>query len=139
MNNNFTHRQRFLCQKLARDKLFEKMLLETPSTTYEARYLEKEELKKALFDKLIEEANEACEEGSNTELLKRELCDVLEVVDGLKHFFNIDQEKIDAYKLKKFNQRGSLKKGIFVYWILADKQSPDGQYLLNNPEKYQII
>ncbi len=94
--------------KLVRD-LIPEVIPENKRAMYRFSTLDKEEYRKHLNQKLLEEANEYIEE-ENIE----ELADLLEVVDALKKLNGFDSEEIERVKTEKKAKRGGFEKGIFL-------------------------
>lgn len=95
--------------KLIRTKLKEKILKDHPSSHFEV--LSKDELKKSLKAKLLEEAEEFVKSDKHIGETE-ELADVLEVLEAL---FELDYfNKEDIYKLKeeKFKRNGGFTEGL---------------------------
>ncbi len=99
--------------KLVRDRVPD--IIRHSGREPEVRRISGEELKKALKEKLVEEALELKEAGDTYE----ELADVLEVVDAIVERFGIDRKRLDDVKKKKLGRAGGFTEG----FMLAD----DGQ------------
>lgn len=72
-----------------------------------------EEYKEALFEKLIEEANEVVEANGKEEL-KKEIGDVQEVLYAVMKAYDISNQEVDALRSKRKEERGGFDAGIFL-------------------------
>jgi len=68
-----------------------------------------EEYEQKLKEKLLEEVNEFLKENN-----EEELADVLEVIDAICDFKNVDKDKVKDLKEEKLNSRGSFKERIIL-------------------------
>lgn len=59
--------------------------------------------------KLKEEVEEFLRESSN-----EELADILEVIDSIKHFLNVEDKELFLVKEKKFNEKRGFKERIIL-------------------------
>jgi len=91
--------RRFLQNKLWRDKMPE--LMEDAHSKIHVKELSDKEYDASLRDKLLEEAQEV-KEASCKENLSEEIADVLEEIDALCKFHNIDKLCIEQTKEKNF-------------------------------------
>lgn len=69
-----------------------------------------ESLKKALKDKLVEEAVEL----KNSNSLYDELADVLEVVEALIEQYGLDRQKLEEARKEKLRRAGGFKRGYLL-------------------------
>ena len=72
-----------------------------------------EEYKKALLQKLVEEAGEVGEASSDEEMMK-EIGDVNEVILALISAFELDESEIEALRVMRKNERGGFEKHVFL-------------------------
>lgn len=93
--------------KLVRDLIPE--VIKASGKQCEIEKADKEEVKKRLEDKMIEEFNEYLED-NNLE----ELADMLEVVFGLAHQLGFSEEALMAKRNEKLKERGGFKEGIIL-------------------------
>lgn len=93
--------------KLVRDKIPE--VIKQAGRDCKTEYIKGERLQRALVQKLKEETAEF-EENPCVE----ELADLLEVIDGLCHFYGWSMEDILAVKAEKRQARGGFEKGIVL-------------------------
>lgn len=126
---------KFVCNKLGRDNIVE--LREQQEIGLEAKLLNKDEFKKELLNKLIEEALEVVETRNNNELLE-ELGDVQEVLNCILLAYDLDKNKMEAIQTEKRERKGSFKKGIFIKSFTTDENTAFGQYFLSQPDKYKV-
>ncbi len=131
-------RKKFACYKMCRDKVVDRMISEAPSAKIQAHLLSEQEHRKHLLLKLREECLEVIEEIQDQTQLIRELCDILEVVDGIIFAYGLSFEKITTAKENKVKKRGEYKKGIFIKWVKVPHGTDACEYLLNN-NKYGPI
>ena len=100
--------------KLIRDRIPE--ILKNNGKTAAIRSLRDTEFRKALLDKLAEEANE-CAEANNTEDIKDELADVQEVLNALAETFSISLEDVERRRSTKYEERGGFKERLFLEYV----------------------
>ncbi|KKI91799.1 phosphoribosyl-ATP pyrophosphohydrolase [Bacillus sp. SA1-12] len=72
-----------------------------------------DEVKPMLLQKLVEELEEF-KATPNEE----ELADMLEVIDGIAHAFNLDMDKVLACKANKIQARGGFKERIILEKVI---------------------
>ncbi|RAL24095.1 nucleoside triphosphate pyrophosphohydrolase [Thermoflavimicrobium daqui] len=72
-----------------------------------------EEIKPMLLKKLIEELEEF-----KVTPNEEELADILEVIDGIAHAFNLDMDKVLEVKADKLKDRGGFKHRIILEKII---------------------
>ncbi|WP_174590897.1 nucleoside triphosphate pyrophosphohydrolase [Methanocella conradii] len=80
-----------------------------------------EGLKKALKDKLVEEAVEL----KNSNDLYDELADVLEVVEALIEQYGLDRQKLEEARKEKLHRAGGFKRG---YLLIEKDEKHKAQY-----------
>lgn len=98
-------------KKLVRDNIPD--IIERDGEKPITRVLDDEEFKKALQDKLVEEAGEVRNTTSRDEL-EKEIGDVLEVIESLIKAFNLREEEIEKTKEERKKKRGGFDKHIFL-------------------------
>lgn len=98
--------------KLVRDKIPE--IIERNGDKAIVRVLDDEEYKKELLKKLIEEATEVKEAGSNKKEIVKEIGDVLEVIDYITSSFQLEKKEIEKIKTTRKEERGGFKSRIFL-------------------------
>jgi predicted house-cleaning noncanonical NTP pyrophosphatase (MazG superfamily) len=91
--------------KLVRDKIPE--MLDEKNIPYEKRVADSDEYKIELINKLVEEVNEFCADGS-----VEELADVLEVIESLRKL--PDYSSVEKVRQDKFEDRGGFEKRIIL-------------------------
>lgn len=89
--------------KLVRDKIPE--IIEENDEYSLTRTLNDKEYEKALYDKLLEEANEVINANKKEET-EEELADLLEVVRAIANFKNIDVSDVEKLRISKKKKRG---------------------------------
>lgn len=89
--------------KLVRDKIPE--IIEENDEYSLTRTLNDKEYEKALYDKLLEEANEVINANKKEET-EEELADLLEVVRAIADFKNIDVSDVEKLRISKKKKRG---------------------------------
>ncbi len=123
----------FICNKLARDNTIETMYESGIITKHQQ--LTKPKLKKALQQKLLEEATEVAQSANRSDIIA-ELADVCEVIDGLKKAYTISSNEIEIAQLAKRKRRGGFEKGVFLESITLAEENPWTKSFRTAPEKY---
>lgn len=98
--------------KLVRDRIPE--ILQQNGLAYQVATLLETEYRKALRQKLIEEAQEASEASESD--LAVEIADLYEVIDALMVTYGIQREAVVAEQLKRRTERGSFEKRLKLLW-----------------------
>jgi len=98
--------------KLVRDLIPE--IIEQNGNKAVVHVLDDEKFKKELLRKLIEESQEVFEAEMNEEDLKKEIGDVLEVLDSIIESFQLDKMDIEKIKNNRKEKRGGFKSQIFL-------------------------
>jgi predicted house-cleaning noncanonical NTP pyrophosphatase (MazG superfamily) len=124
---------RFRVEKLIRDGLPD--IMRAQGLAVFDRRLDGGALRKALADKLVEEAREAQEAESTDELLG-ELADVCEVIAALAAAHGITADAIETARLRKRAERGGFDDGVFNAAVAAPEGSAALDYYLARPEQY---
>ena len=99
--------------KLIRDRIPE--IIENDHKTCATRILNDEEYLKCLKSKLLEECNEVI--NAEGEDIKKEIADVLEVLEALENTLHIDQQEIMSIKEKKAHNNGAFDKKIYLEYV----------------------
>lgn len=94
--------------KLVRDKIPE--IIASKNKKYNIKYLKDDELKDALNNKLLEEANEFIESDHDIE----EMADIFEVIGAILDLNNWTYDMVSQVQLDKVKARGAFEKGIFL-------------------------
>lgn len=97
--------------KLVRDKI--PQVIEQANSVPFTHVATEEEVKPLLLHKLIEELEEF-KATPNEE----ELADILEVIDGIAHAFNLDMDKVLTVKADKLEKRGGFKERIILEKVI---------------------
>lgn len=124
---------RFRVQKLIRDRL-PQMMRDQGLDVFE-RQLDEAEFLAALKEKLVEEAGEARDAASPTELAA-ELADVLEVMTALAEASGFSMEEVEAQRLAKRAARGGFDQRVFNAAVEAADGLPAADYYLARPAQY---
>lgn len=128
--------RKFYQQKLWRDKLI--AIRENKGAIVHTIELTQPEFRDELAMKLIEEANELYQAENHQELIKQ-LADVLEAVDAIIAFHNIDKNELFDLKEKMKKELGSYTTPLFVDYVQYPAGSQEELDCLNNPDRYPEI
>ena len=101
--------ERKVYNKLVRDRIPE--IIGKNGHNFKAHVAKDKEYELKLKEKLLEEFNEFVENPS-----AEELADILEVLDHIRKFHNIELGKVKMIKEEKFNDRGGFNKKIVLEW-----------------------
>ena len=99
--------------KLVRDRIPE--IIENDHKTCATRILNDEEYLECLKSKLLEECHEVM--NAEGEDIKKEIADVLEVLETLENTLHIDQQEIMSIKEKKAHNNGAFNKKIYLEYV----------------------
>ena len=99
--------------KLVRDLIPE--IIENDHKTCATRILNDDEYLKCLKNKLLEECHEVM--NAEGEDIKKEIADVLEVLEALENTLHIDQQEIMSIKEKKAHNNGAFNKKIYLEYV----------------------
>lgn len=110
--------------KLVRDKIPE--IIEKSGKKAKYRVLEGDELKAALKNKLVEEANELLNAETEEEIIE-EIADVLEVLDGILMCFGGVEIESKVYQkaMQKYKEKGRFEKGYYLESVEAAENDTD--------------
>lgn len=98
--------------KLIRDSIPE--IIEQSGDRAKIRVLDEEEYKRALLEKVAEEAEEVLTASSDKKELEKEIGDVYEVIDAVIQAFGLDREEIERVKADRKKKRGGFEKRLFL-------------------------
>ncbi|MFC2046506.1 nucleotide pyrophosphohydrolase [Chloroflexota bacterium] len=98
--------------KLIRDRIPE--IIQADGRTCGTETLSEGEYRKVLFQKLVEEAQEAAE--SSSDGLVTELADVLEIVDAIMTAYSIHHQSVLTEQEQRRTQRGGFDKRLRLLW-----------------------
>ena len=102
--------------KLVRDKIPEEINnMEGRNATF--RIMEDEEYSKELNRKLLEECHEFIEENN-----PEELADVMEVIEAIMQFKNMEWNKVRKIQEEK-NKKGAFEKKIYLEYVEENKRN----------------
>jgi predicted house-cleaning noncanonical NTP pyrophosphatase (MazG superfamily) len=124
---------RFKFAKLVRDKIVDHQLASGARPVY--RHLNKNEHKRELINKIIEEAEEIA--GANPDEIAAEIADVQQAIDDLKETYDLTSEDIKKAQVVKNNKNGAFKKGLYVDSV--EVASEWAKYYRDNAERYPEI
>lgn len=99
--------------KLVRDRIPE--IIENDHKTCVTRKLNDDEYLKCLKNMLLEECHEVMD--AEGEDIKKEIADVLEVLEALGNTLHIDQQEIMSIKEKKAHNNGAFDKKIYLEYV----------------------
>ena len=99
--------------KLVRDRIPE--IIENDHKTCATRILNDEEYLKCLKSKLLEECNEVI--NAEGEDIKKEIADVLEVLEALENTLHIDHQEVLTIKEKKAHNNGAFNNKIYLKYV----------------------
>lgn len=127
----------FKYAKLVRDNIA-KWHVESGHTP-KTKKLKGEELKKALFKKLHEEADEVSVALSRDELIE-EISDVQQIIDDLCAVENIQKSEVEAARKIKRERKGGFREGIYIDTVtIPDEKDKWAKYCRSQPEKYPEV
>lgn len=99
--------------KLVRDRIPE--IIENDHKTCATRILDNDEYLKCLKNKLLEECHEVMD--AEGEDIKKEIADVLEVLEALENTLHIDHQEVLSIKEKKARSNGAFKNKIYLEYV----------------------
>ena len=99
--------------KLVRDRIPE--IVENDHKTCVTRTLNDEEYLKCLKSKLLEEYYAVID--AEGEDIKKEIADVLEVLEALENTLHIDHQEVLSIKQKKAHSNGAFDKKIYLEYV----------------------
>lgn len=99
--------------KLVRDRIPE--IIENDHKTCATRILDNNEYLKCLKAKLLEECHEVIE--ADEDSIKKEIADVLEVLEALENTLHINHQEILSIKEKKAHNNGAFEKKIYLEYV----------------------
>ena len=126
---NTTIKHRFKVDKLVRDNGYNDIL---------ERIMGEEEYAQRLKEKLLEEAHEVLE-ASDTQELKEELADVLEVIMAMARFKGIEFSDVVKCADEKRSKKGGFEARRYAEFVEILDSDPRLPYYQANPHKYPEI
>lgn len=99
--------------KLVRDRIPE--IIENDHKTCATRILNDEEYLECLKSKLLKECHEVM--NAEGEDIKKEIADVLEVLETLENTLHIDHKEVLSIKEKKARSNGAFKNKIYLEYV----------------------
>lgn len=125
----------FKFAKLVRDKIVDHQIASGADPVY--RQLDNEEHKRALVDKVIEEAREITE--ADPADVAAEIADVQQALDDLKEKYDLTDEDIKSAQAAKNDKNGAFKKGLFVESVTVPEGDKWIEYYRKNADRYPEI
>lgn len=125
----------FRFAKLVRDKIVDQQLASGVRPKY--RQLEQDEHRRALIDKLIEEAGEI-QQAAPDELVS-EMADLQQVLDDLRTICGITAEQIAQAQARKGQQAGMFLKGVYIESVSADEANRWTAYFRQHADRYPEV
>lgn len=99
--------------KLVRDRIPE--IIENDHKTCATRILNDDEYLKCLKNKLLEECHEVMD--AEDEDIKKEIADVLEVLEALENALDINHQEVLSIKKTKAHNNGAFNKKIYLEYV----------------------
>lgn len=99
--------------KLVRDRIPE--IIENDHKTCATRILDNDEYLGCLKSKLLEECHEVMD--AEGEDIKKEIADVLEVLEALENTLHIDHKEVLSIKKKKAHNNGAFNNKIYLKYV----------------------
>lgn len=126
----------FEFNKLVRDRIVT-LCLEDPLVV-ETNYHELTDLefKRALKNKLFEEADEIPIQDNVDDEVVAELADIQTVIDALREAYGVSGEIIRKTQKMKAEKKGEFKKRLFIDTVVCDETSPWTKDFRSRPGKY---
>lgn len=126
---------KFKFAKLVRDKIVSNQLASGAKPSF--RQLSPDEHKRALINKIIEEAGEIIQATSDT--VVAEIADVQQALDDLKAKYGITDKAVRQAQQLKNDKNGAFQKGHFIEYVEVDEGDPWADYYRANPDRYPEI
>lgn len=98
--------------KLVRDQI--PQIIRSEGRACASETMDSDEYRRALLEKLVEEANEVA--NATSETLATELADVLEVIDTVIKVYGFSPEEIKSMQMERRIKRGSFEKKLKLIW-----------------------
>lgn len=123
----------FKLNKLVRDKIIQSTEAHGGKVTY--RQIKGKELRRALVDKLIEEAQEL----KNSKLSAEELADIKELLIALRESLKIHAGGLEDARRKKADANGRFKKGYYIEELTLPADNKWAKYYTKDPKRFPEI
>jgi predicted house-cleaning noncanonical NTP pyrophosphatase (MazG superfamily) len=123
----------FKLNKLVRDKIIQSTEAQGGKVTY--RQLKGKELRRALVDKLIEEAQEL----QSSRLSAEELADIKELLIALRETLKIHAGELEDARRKKADTNGRFKKGYYIEELTLPADNKWAKYYAKYPERFPEV
>ena len=124
---------KFICNKLGHDKDLE--TFKSEGITIHYKLLNRQQLREALTNKLIEEANEVHGAKTRSDIIA-ELADVLELIDAICKVWEIPSEIVVQEKEQHYKMRGGFEKGLYIETIEMYENNPKVSHFRKAPDRY---
>lgn len=125
----------FKFAKLVRDKIADQQIASGAKPTY--RQLKSDEHKRALINKLIEEAREV--EQSSSEEVVDELADLQQIIDDLRTLYDLTASDVTSAQKRKNEKSGAFAQGLYIESLEIDEANQWTSYYRKHPERYPEI
>lgn len=124
----------FIFKKLVRDNIWP--WHEEAGHSVEGKKLSKNELRKALREKLFEEVDEVRLAQTTNELIE-EIADVRQLLDDICAHEGIDAQLVDTAQAAKKSRKGGFLKGMYIDTVYMPKDDDEwAEYCRKTPDKY---
>lgn len=127
----------FRFNKLVRDNF--RQIYDDLGQVVKTRELTNLEFKKAIRDKIIEEARELPVREHGDDEIASEIGDIQQAIDDLREVYDISAERVADAQAKKFVKKGGFTTGLYIETIELQDNDPWVEYYRNEPDKYPEI
>ena len=128
-------RRTFLFQKLARDKILDKMMASGDDVVY--HILEPEAFEQAVRDKIVEEAIEL--QKAEAHEIDEELADVRELLDLLAELRGQTEQVLRDRVTRKRDKRGGFEAHIYISQVTTEADGKWITYLASHSDQYPEV
>lgn len=129
---------KFIFNKLVRDQVLQRCL-DDPKVRTNYKILDSLEFKKALIDKLHEEAQEIPVLDQADDEVLSEIADVQAVLDSLLETYGYTKDSLVAAQEKKATKNGVFEKRAYIESVDLDDDSEWIEYFRKSPDKYEEV
>ncbi|MFI5212765.1 MAG: nucleoside triphosphate pyrophosphohydrolase [Candidatus Saccharimonadales bacterium] len=131
--------RKFYFGKLVRDETVPDYEQDKSVLAIDFHTMDPMEKKRALIEKIHEEADEIPLQAMSDEEVVAEIADARDVLKALAKAYGISERDISAASQKKAAKRGGFESGHYIETITVEPGSQWESYCLNDPEKYPEI
>jgi len=128
----------FYFKKLVRDQVLQRCL-DDPKVKTHYRILEANEFKKALIEKIHEEAAEIPVLDTQDDEVLSEIADVQAVIDALIKSYGYTKDDVASAQARKESKNGAFDERAYIEKVDLDDDSEWIAYFRKSPEKYEEI